>query len=300
MKTNILVIFAIILAAFFLLLYGYFIESNRLVVKEQDLKLNNWNKQLDGFRVLIISDLHIGTKRVGMENLQRIVELSNQQGADIIALLGDFDAESITYSSITDEFIISTLDKLKAPNGVFAILGNHDYKPVNVVKNILVNSQIHLLENKCQNTFYNNQEINICGTGDLWHKNVDFAEIDNRNAYPTVLLTHNPDVFPLASESVALTLSGHTHGGEIIVPLLGSPFVPSKYCQRYHKGRIVENGKTLFVTSGIASLSRIRLFNPPEIVILNLYSAGEEGVKDTLRKHGLSDLFFIRNKRKYK
>jgi len=88
---------------------------------------------------------------------------------------------------------------------------------------------------------------------------------------PIVLLTHNPDVFPDVTARVALTLAGHTHGGQVAVPILGRPVVPSRYGQRYAHGLVVEDGRALFVSSGIGtSLLPVRFGVPPEIAIVTL------------------------------
>jgi len=88
----------------------------------------------------------------------------------------------------------------------------------------------------------------------------------------TIVLSHNPDIFPQIPNNISLTLSGHTHGGEIYIPVLGSPTVPSVFNQRYRKGYVVENNKNLYVSGGVGTLSRIRFCNSPEISILKLYA----------------------------
>lgn len=95
-------------------------------------------------------------------------------------------------------------------------------------------------------------------------------------------------MFPKIPKGASLTLSGHTHGGEIILPFLGSPFVPSKYGQRFNKGHIIENEKHLYVTSGTTTTGRVRFLNPPEIVFLTLNSETEPQ-QDTQPKTGFKE-----------
>jgi predicted MPP superfamily phosphohydrolase len=88
---------------------------------------------------------------------------------------------------------------------------------------------------------------------------------------PVLLLTHNPDVFPDVPARVTLTLAGHTHGGQVALPILGRPVVPSRYGQRYADGLVMEDGRALFVSSGIGtSILPVRFRVPPEIAIVTL------------------------------
>ena len=91
------------------------------------------------------------------------------------------------------------------------------------------------------------------------------------NSAPVIVITHNPDVFPLVPNRVCLTIAGHTHGGQVALPLVGRLIVPSKYGQRYAIGHIREEGRDLFVTSGVGtSIIPVRFRVPPEIVFLEI------------------------------
>jgi predicted MPP superfamily phosphohydrolase len=88
---------------------------------------------------------------------------------------------------------------------------------------------------------------------------------------PVILITHNPDVFPDVPARVRLTIAGHTHGGQVRLPLIGAPMVPSRYGQRYARGLIRENGRSLFVNTGTGvSILPVRFGVPPEVSILVL------------------------------
>jgi predicted MPP superfamily phosphohydrolase len=85
------------------------------------------------------------------------------------------------------------------------------------------------------------------------------------------LITHNPDLFPEVPDRVALTLAAHTHGGQVYLPLIGRPIVPSRYGERYAAGHIVERGRHLFVTVGLGtSILPVRFLVPPEIALLDV------------------------------
>lgn len=248
-----------------IIFYAGFVEPNRLIIRQENLFLPDW--QLQNFKVGVISDIHIGIRFVDTNKLEKIVEAVNCQNPDLIVLLGDLEGRYIEKSN--PDKIITLLKQLKAEYGVISILGNHDFYPPSTVKNILNSANIPVLENESL-IISTNPKLKIVGLKDMWHYKFYPDDIIGNTTIPTIVLSHNPDYFPQISSDVSLTLSGHTHGGEVYFPFLGAPFVPSKYNQKYRKGYIVENNKHLYVTGGIATLSGFRLFNPPEVVILNL------------------------------
>lgn len=261
-----------------LIIYSTIVEPNKLVIKNETLFLPHWNESLDGLKVAVVSDLHVGSSKVSLKRLESVVNLINSNNPDVILLLGDLDARAIAHSNISQNKISDVLAKLKAPSGVFSIMGNHDYEPAGVVENIIKLSKITLLQNESKLIKYNNHFVKIIGFKDLWHFDlVPEAVIGTKNAnVPAIVLSHNPDIFADIPSDVSLTLSGHTHGGEVYIPILGAPMVPSRYGQRFRKGYIVENNKHLFVTGGVATLSPFRFLNPPEVVFLTLNSQTEE------------------------
>ncbi len=284
-KTYLLLIILFI----FTFLYSKICEPDMLVVSSKTLSIPNWSQSLEGLKVGIVSDLHIGAKKINLSKLEYIVNKINSESPDIIFLLGDFDAQLIAGSGISKESISKVLAGMKAPLGVYAVMGNHDYKPYDVVRPILKNAGVNVLENASVTIIHNGAKLRICGLKDWWHYKSDVPVVIGKVDCPTIFLSHNPDVFPQVPKDVSLTLSGHTHGGEVVLPILGAPFVPSAYGGKYSKGYVVENNKHLFVTSGVGTLSRHRLLNPPEIVLLNLYSQKGKA-KDTIRSLSLGDL----------
>lgn len=259
-----------VLAAVIVFVYSYFVEPACLVTKNETIYLANWDCSLNGLNVAVVSDLHIGAKKINLEKVKKIVKMINSQNPDLIVILGDFDAVLIESSKIPHKDISAALNQLKAPCGVYAILGNHDYNPPGVVKSILKDTDIKLLVNESDYIFFNTKKIKICGVGDWWFDNVDVKKTVGKINTPTILLSHNPDAFDSAPDKTSLTLSGHTHGGEVVLPLFGPPFVPSVHGKAFAKGLIKQNNKTLYITSGIGTLSGFRLLNPPEIVLLTL------------------------------
>lgn len=266
-----------IIFSIFILLFitAYFIEPNRLVTKSLTVSTPYWNKDLSGYKIAVVSDLHIGSRHVDLKKLHRVIQELNSLDADLTVILGDFDALLIEASQVAQDEIIKEFKSIKSPQGSIAVLGNHDYEPDGVVKRILTESNITLLENQKHKINYKNSSFTIVGFKDWWNATYEPDEIIGDNTTPTIVLSHNPDVFPLIHKPVALTLSGHTHGGEVRFPLIGAPHVPSKYGQKYAKGLFIENSNTLFVTSGVGSLSRLRFLNPPEVVSITLIQEKE-------------------------
>lgn len=268
----IIIIFTIVAAAFFL--DSAFIEPNLLITRNKVLYVPNWNKKLDGFKIALVADLHIGSQFVNLGKLDTVIKKVNEKNPDLIILAGDLDALAITDSKINTEDIANKLNQFKAKYGVFAILGNHDYQPAGIVRSLFKNADIPLLANQSRFIYVNGQPVEIVGFEDLWHSKFSPQKVIEQRPskdIPIIVLSHNPDVLPEIPSNVTLTLSGHIHGGEVIIPFLGAPFIPSNYGQRFRKGYIVENNKHLYVSGGIATTSGFRFLNPPEIVFLTLY-----------------------------
>jgi uncharacterized protein len=244
-------------------------------VREIDLDLGAHRPPaLDGLRVALVSDLHSGAPHVGAERIERLVAAVNAQRPDLVFLLGDYIDPKVRFGSrVAPATVASRLAALRAPLGVVAVMGNHDWENEGPqMRGALRTAGIAVLENEA------------IPVGDLWvagvdeprfnTPDVDRALRDVPDGAPVVLLSHDPDLFPQVPERVALTVSGHLHGGQVGVPLVRRRFMPSRYGERYARGHVVEAGRHLYVTSGFGTTGwPVRLFAPPEIVVLRL-SAG--------------------------
>ncbi len=273
-----LVIFLIvILAVAFVSLWAFVIEPNRVVVRNEEIKLlSGWPAALNGMRIVAISDLHAGSKYIDAAKLEKVVSMVNATKPDMIVILGDFIARDENEKLLMDpEITADKLKELRAPLGVFAVLGNHDWLfDGNRVTRALSDAGIRVLESDVAQVTKDGQSIWLLGVPDFWTR----QPIDLRTALdkitspgPIIALTHNPDAFPLMPPNVLLTLAGHTHGGQVMIPLIGRPIVPSRYGARYAVGHVVENGRHLFVTSGIGTTGiAVRFLVPPEISVLTL------------------------------
>jgi uncharacterized protein len=249
-------------------------EPDSLVVRRVEFYgLPHWRGRL---RIAALSDLHVGSRWIDEAKLAEVVRRTNAEHPDIVVILGDFmngaprRGERPASATVTPEGIAQGLRLLTAPLGVFAVLGNHDrWHDGPRVEEALRNVGIHVLENRAERLLYDGHAFWLGGLADLWTAlpNIHTTLAQTDPAEPTILFTHNPDIFPQVPERVSLTLGGHTHGGQVDLPFIGTPVTVS----RYRKGHIVEGGRHLFVTTGIGtSIAPIRFRVTPEIVILSL------------------------------
>jgi predicted MPP superfamily phosphohydrolase len=264
------------LAAVAALAWAGWIEPRRLVTVRRRLGLPRWPASLDGVRLGVLSDIHAGAPHAGPKAIARAVERLNDEAPDAILLLGDhIDAHPLWGGRMPPEDIARELGALRAPNGVYAVLGNHDWKQAgDRMWRALEDAGIEVLENRAARAggFY------VAGLADLRLRRPDLpgALAGVPDEAPVVLLSHDPDVFPYVPDRIALTLSGHLHGGQVAIPVLRCPALPSRYGERYARGHIVEEDRHLYVSSGLGTSGLpLRFLAPPEVVILEL--RGEAG-----------------------
>ena len=284
--------FRVTLATVFLLLVGivgwaFFIEPNRLVIRHETLQINNWPSELSNLKIAVLSDMHIGSSFINEEKVRYIVEQTNQLQPDMIVILGDYIAGNGRASHRVEPEVFGPMLKgFRAPLGVYSVLGNHDWwYDGRLVREALEQNGIKVLENEtfkldvrrdqAQGTEEAATPLWLVGLADLWTRpqRIDETLAQVPEGAPMIALAHNPDVFPRLPQSVPLLLAGHTHGGQVRFPFIGSVIHPSNYGQRYARGHIYESGHHLFVTTGIGtSIVRVRFNVPPEIVLLTVKS----------------------------
>jgi len=263
--------FVIICALLFI--WSFFIEPNMLAVRTLNLQVQG----LKGLKVVFVGDFHI--KPYQKKRLSYIVKKINEQRPDLILSIGDFVSGHHPKQSLPIEDIAKEFSKLKPKYGFYAVLGNHDWwQGGERIEKVLEKNGIIVLGNENKVINIKGKKLYIAGVEDITTRNIDLVKALKNVQSPSILLTHSPDVFPFVADpgsskitgQVDLTLAGHTHGGQVNIPFIGSLIVPSDYGQKYAQGLIKENGKAMFVTKGIGtSILPIRFNCIPEIVVIN-------------------------------
>ena len=223
-------------------------------------------KQIDGYRIALITDVHDASER----RLIRIVKNLNASAIDALILGGDF-SENPNVSRAS----IEILAKIKTTHGIFGVDGNHDNHEelFAAMRNndifVLSNSGVHVHEN-----------LYIAGLEDLWNRHPNVKQATS-NATPNdfvLLISHNPDTLMMQDPNADLTLCGHTHGGQVNLFGIWAPHLTfanniSKYGQRFRSGWCkARNGAPVFVSNGIAAGTTgvPRVFARPQVVVITL------------------------------
>jgi predicted MPP superfamily phosphohydrolase len=258
-----------------LLGWAVLIEPGQVVAREVRVPIARWPEGLGPVRIAAIADVHAGAPHMTLDALRGIVVTVNAAHPDLIVLLGDYVIHGIIGGRfIEPEPIATVLGRLSAPLGVLAVTGNHDWwydgKRVTAA---LEAAGIQVLEDVAVPVPIHGRPVWIAGVGDTWTRRADISRaLDAVPAGdPVIVVTHNPDIFPSVPGRVLLTLAGHTHGGQVDLPLLGRLVVPSRYGPRYAIGHVREDGRDLFVTPGLGtSILPVRFRVPPEISLLTV------------------------------
>jgi predicted MPP superfamily phosphohydrolase len=258
-------------------IWAFFIEPNRLIVHPQTIQIDNWPKELSGLRIAVIADIHTGGPFINDKKLKDIVDRTNELNPDLIVLLGDYMSPNSWHSHrVEPEVTAAAMKNLHAPLGVYAVLGNHDWWYNGAkVRHAFEQNGIPVLEDEVAEIKWHDKSFWLAGLADLWTRPQHISETIAK--VPTgatiIALTHNPDIFPSIPRSVPLLLAAHTHGGQVNIPLIGTPIVPSHFGPKYTAGHVFENDHHLFVTTGIGtSILPVRFRVTPEIVILTIKS----------------------------
>jgi uncharacterized protein len=234
--------------------------------------------------ITVVADLHAGGPNMGIERVRQVVDAANALGSDLVVVLGDYFA---THKFITEHVPHAAwageLARLKAPLGVYAILGNHDWwHDIIGVRKALAEVRMRVLENDAVLLGDRGRRFWLAGLGDQiahWLGPNKFRGEDDLPGTlkrvttddPVILLAHEPDIFTQVPPRVALTLAGHTHGGQIVLPFLPPLWAPSEYGARFAYGHIVERDRHMIVSGGLGcSKVPLRLGVPPEIVRVTL------------------------------
>jgi len=263
--------------------YAAAIEPQGLVVTRYRLTPPRWTAGRN-LTITVIADLHAGGPDMLLPHIRRVVDTANSLGSDLVVLLGDYVARyHFTNQRVPEAKWAAELARLSAPLGTWAILGNHDWwYDLAGVRRALAGVGIPVLENDAVRLGAEGHRLWLAGIGDQLayrlgphrYRGVDdlpgtLAQINTED--PVLLMVHEPDIFTRVPDRVALTLAGHTHGGQIRLPLIWPAFVPSEYGARFAYGHVIEDDRHLIVSGGLGtSIIPARLGVPPEIVHVQL------------------------------
>lgn len=223
-----------------------------------------------GMSVAFLSDIHHGPF-TSLEYVHRLVQLTNSLCPDVVLLGGDY----VHRSSLYIRPCLQALANLKCHLGTYGVLGNHDHwEGAAVTREAMKSSGIIELTNSGTWIERDGARLRLSGVGDLWEdeQDIDNALADTRQSETSILLSHNPDfVETITDPRVGLVLSGHTHGGQIVLPVVGAPRVPSRYGQKYLRGLVETRNTQVFVSRGLGTVTPpLRFCCRPEIVLITI------------------------------
>ena len=272
----VLLVVLVVLAA-----WAFWWEPSTTVVRRVGLAVPAWHSEHQGLKFALLTDLHVGAPHMGLARLRDVVARVNAEAPDLVVITGDFVIGGKDHAGgvvggafVEPESIAEELKQLRAPLGVYAVLGNHDWwYDGERVGRALGGAGLKVLENEAARVESDGRAFWLVGVADFWTRKPDIEGALRQVGTddPVILFTHNPDIFPRVPARVALTVAGHTHGGQVNLPFVGRPVVPSEFGQRYAMGHVVEGGRHLFVSGGVGtSIIPVRFRVPPEIVVLKL------------------------------
>ncbi len=268
--------------------YVFGIEPGRLVVRRVDVPIPGLPPALDGLKIGQISDLHRGP-RMPRSRVERAVALLAAEMPDLVALTGDFVSYWPGYAAEYPDILAPLHPRL----GSFACTGNHEHwTDPDAVVAALQDAGVTVLRNQHQLVTVGGAQLCVAGIDDIVAFNTAFHHADPADDLPAalagsplsgvirLLLAHNPDFVMrpvFASETarrpIHLVLSGHTHGGQVRLPLLGAPHLPSRHGQLFGGGLVQAAGTWVHVSRGAGSSWPVRFNCPPEVNVITLRAA---------------------------
>ncbi len=239
---------------------------------EVNIELDNLGWDFHNYRILNISDIHLG-QWINPEYLENMVDYINTLNYDLIVLTGDYVSYVIEGY---DEALEASLKRLKSPDGKFGVLGNHDHwMGSDIIRDIFKKSDITDLSNDVVHLTKGNDRINLAGVDSctVCADNLDNVLEKLNSDYPTILLAHEPDFALESSQTgkIDLQISGHSHGGQFIIPKFETTPFRGPNSTKYPVGLYKVNNMIQYTSKGLGTNSfRIRINCKPEITIITL------------------------------
>jgi hypothetical protein len=267
--------------------YVTLVEPKQLEVNQVVVNCRGLPSTLDGLRIVHLTDLH-RSRFVSSRYLEQAIEVANDQRPDLIVFTGDYITHgrtprgNVIYGTAAGAQSLMAdaarcMGKARARYGVFASLGNHDHwHDGDGCARAIAEAGVPVLRNESAMIEVKGTTVPVVGLGDLWTEGVNFQKAFARVTQPfSVVLMHNPDSFEHWPRNGGhLILSGHTHGGQVNIPFMGAPIVPSRYGQKYAHGLIGRGDCWMYVSRGIGLIYPPVRFNcRPEIAVLEVRCA---------------------------
>lgn len=252
--------------------YGTRLETEWLELERVTVPIRKLDVGLEGFRIVLLSDFHLyPTTR--LEFIQKVVASARELEPDLVVLTGDFVQQHA--EAVFD--LAPVLAELSSRHGVFCVLGNHDHwKGPQIVRRGLEREGLSVLNNQGVLLTHDGTPLYLAGVDDYWSGKPDLeaAMEGHAGAVATILLSHEPDPADeyTLDERVTIQLSGHSHGGQVRFPGLGSPFLPP-FGRKYDLGLYQVRQAWLYTNRGIGVTAPIRLNCRPEITELTLVAS---------------------------
>jgi uncharacterized protein len=245
-------------------------EAGWIDVVESTIALPRLPRTFTGLRVAFLTDLHHGPF-TGLSYIETVVAMTNSLRPDVICLGGDYVHRGSKYI----EPCIEVLGDFQAPRGVYAVLGNHDHwHGAKASSRALAGCGVRELTNTGVWLEIGGERLRLAGVDDLWNgvQDLDAALGDATDSDSCIVLSHNPDYAETARDRrVSLVLSGHTHGGQAVFPVIGAPIVPSAYGQKYVRGLVQAPATQVYISRGLGTITPpLRFCCRPEISLLTL------------------------------
>lgn len=255
--------------------YLVFVERYIVVMNTYRIPVPNLPQAFSGFRIVQIADLHYGLL-VPLSLIRSVIARANRVAHDVTLCTGDYVHEKRSTKQI--DTVWPLIASLKAPSGVFSVLGNHDHWADTNRSQYWLTQTRQDLRHKAVRLERNGSRLWLVGAGDLWedHKNLDDLMSKIPESECRLVLAHNPDTVDTGfSSRVDLMISGHTHGGQVNIPFLGTPILPVRN-KNYSSGlKTSPRGTKIFISKGIGwAVYPLRFNCLPEIAVLELVPDG--------------------------
>lgn len=271
----------ILITIILIIIYARYIGTMGFYTKEYTIKEKTIPSGFDGIKIVHFTDLHYN-RAMTLKKVKKIIKEINTINPDIVVFTGDLVDKDVNLSNNDYKALTKEFTKIKAKYGKYAVIGNHDIdqNKTEVIK-VFNDSNFKYLENS-YDIIYNKEreKIFIGGIGNVTHKEADIEKTmeylkDKNDIDYRIILVHEPDISDkiVKNFSVNLILAGHSHNGQIRLPIIGAIYTPEnskKYYDEYYN----INGTNLYISSGLGvSTTNFRLFNQPS---LNFYRINKE------------------------